>query len=99
MPTIKNKVLASIKTLMDLQNEKGLKKYGQSLDDAPYEKYDWKIMIIEELIDALQYQQKEMMGIEQNRLVDLDGLDVLTDLIVDWGIERDIHNVDPTKQF
>ena len=96
MTTIKNKVLTNIKTLMDLQNEKGLKKYGQSLDDCPSNKHDWKIMIIEELIDALQYQQKEMLKMkEQER----KRIDVLTDLIEDWAVERNLHVADYHKQF
>ena len=53
-------------------------------------------MIIEELIDALQYQQKEITRIKKNGSMSLD---VLTDLIVDWGIERDLHIADPSKQF
>ena len=96
MPTIKDKVLYNIKALMDAQNEKGLKKYGQSLDDCPSYQHDWKIMIIEELIDALQYQQKEISRIKQNGSMSLDNL---TNLITDWAIERNLHNADPSKQF
>lgn len=94
--TIKQKVLNTVSKIIDSQNEKGLQKYGESLDECDLNKHDWNLMIIEELIDALQYQQKEINRIKQNSSMSLD---VLTDLIVDWGIERDLHKADPSKQF
>lgn len=60
MSTIKELVLATIEQHIDEQNAKGMKNYGQTLDDCPVDAYDWKNMIIEELIDGLQYQQKEI---------------------------------------
>ena len=60
MTTIKAAVLSTIEQHIDQQNAKGMKNYGQTLDDCPVEDYSWQNMIIEELIDALQYQQKEM---------------------------------------
>ncbi len=62
---IKEKILNNISNLIDKQNAKGLKKYGQSIDDCPPRDYDWQNMIIEELIDALQYQQKQMQELEE----------------------------------
>ena len=47
------------------QTEKGLSKYGHTLDDCPDEKFDWRLMIIEELIDCIQYQQKEIIRLER----------------------------------
>lgn len=58
--TIKQQILNTISNHIDKQTEKGMNTYGQSLDDCPINKYDWQNMIIEELIDALQYQQKEI---------------------------------------
>ena len=55
MKTIKDEIIS----LLDKQNEKGMEKYGQSLDECPLNAYDWNIMIQEELIDALQYALKE----------------------------------------
>lgn len=60
MKTIKQAVLETIEQHIDEQNAKGMANYGQSLDDSPVDAYDWQNMIIEEMIDALQYQQKEM---------------------------------------
>lgn len=58
--TIKDMILATISEHIDQQNAKGMKKYGESIDDCPVDDYSWPNMVIEELIDALQYQQKEI---------------------------------------
>lgn len=55
MSTIKDEIIA----ILDKQNAKGLKKYNHTLDECPADKYDWNTMIIEELVDALQYAVKE----------------------------------------
>ncbi|CAN7655224.1 hypothetical protein LJR153_005068 [Paenibacillus sp. LjRoot153] len=49
------------------QTEKGVKKYGHTLDDCPDDKFDWRLMIIEELIDCVQYQQKEIVRLESEK--------------------------------
>ncbi len=74
----KEKILNNISDLIDKQNAKGMKKYGHSLEDCPPRDYDWQGMIIEELIDALQYQQKQMQELEGKynnlrTLLDVDG--------------------------
>ncbi|WP_328211821.1 nucleoside triphosphate pyrophosphohydrolase family protein [Cytobacillus firmus] len=56
----KQEIIRTIEKLIDTQNEKGLKKYGHTLEDCDPGEYNWGQMIIEELIDALQYQQKEI---------------------------------------
>ncbi|MFD1203571.1 nucleoside triphosphate pyrophosphohydrolase family protein [Sporosarcina contaminans] len=58
--TIKAAILDDIGRRIDQQTEKGVNKYSHTLDDCPPNKYDWQTMIIEELVDALQYQQKEI---------------------------------------
>ncbi|MBZ5203217.1 hypothetical protein HU147_18600 [Planomicrobium chinense] len=65
MTTIKEAVLTTIEQHINEQNAKGLKNYGQTLDECPVEDYNWQNMIIEELIDALQYQQKEIKRIRE----------------------------------
>lgn len=37
------------------QREKGIKKYGVRLEDADKSAYDWREMVLEEVIDALNY--------------------------------------------
>jgi 3-dehydroquinate synthase class II len=58
-------VTQKIIELLDKQNEKGLRKHGKTIDDAKVEYYDWRLMAIEELIDLVQYQQKEIMRLER----------------------------------
>lgn len=60
MKTIKEAILSTIEKQLDLQNEKGMKNYGQSLDDSPLDEYDWEDMANQELIDCVQYQQKQI---------------------------------------
>lgn len=67
--TIKDELINRISRNIDKQTNKGVKKYGHTLDDCPYGAFDWDIMLVEELIDALQYQQKEirrLRGIVKN---------------------------------
>ena len=63
--TIKDMILATIEGHIDAQNEKGMKKYGESIDDCPVDDYDWQQEIIQELIDALNYQQKEISRLKE----------------------------------
>lgn len=63
MTTIKELILNTIEEHIDEQNAKGVANYGQTLDDCPVDAYDWQQMVIEEMIDALQYQQKEIKKI------------------------------------
>lgn len=66
--------------LLNKQTDKGLQKYGHTLDDCPDNKFDWRLMVIEELVDALQYQQKEIQRLEKlnvslkSEIEHLDGL-------------------------
>jgi hypothetical protein len=63
-PDKDNTVKGRIIELLNKQTEKGLSKYGHTLDDCPDEKYDWRLMAMEELIDLAQYQQKEIVRLE-----------------------------------
>ncbi|MDY8095835.1 hypothetical protein UY456_22980 [Paenibacillus polymyxa] len=51
--------------LLDKQNEKGLKKYGTTIDQVSDMAYDWKLMALEEATDLIQYLQKEVMRLER----------------------------------
>lgn len=70
MTTIKEAVLSTVEQLLEAQNAKGMKNYGQSLDDCPVDDYNWQSMINEELIDALQYQQKEIERLKKQGELD-----------------------------
>jgi hypothetical protein len=45
---------------LDAQCAKGENKYGHALDTCPDNSFDWRDMLIQELIDGLQYQEKEI---------------------------------------
>ncbi|HLG26749.1 MAG TPA: hypothetical protein VI423_03095 [Paenisporosarcina sp.] len=59
--TIKQQLLAIIEEKLDDQNAKGLKNYGQTIDDVDQNLYDWSIMALEESLDANQYLLKEII--------------------------------------
>lgn len=62
------KVETKILSILDSQFHKGMKTYGETLDDARDMEYEWNIMALEELIDALSYQVKENFRLEnENR--------------------------------
>jgi NTP pyrophosphatase (non-canonical NTP hydrolase) len=56
---ISARVIELIQAQLMTQNEKGFNKYRETLDDVPFENYDWNQMVIEELIDGMQYLVKE----------------------------------------
>lgn len=66
--TIKQEILKTIEGQIDAQNAYGLPKYGITLDDVKPDAYDWQGMANQELIDCVQYQQKE---IRRLRLINL----------------------------
>lgn len=55
-----------LKEIIKKQQEKGIKKYGHSIDECPLDKFNWRTMMLEELADLLIYkhtlikQQKEL---------------------------------------
>lgn len=40
------------------QSAKGIIKYGHNIDSCPKDKFDWKIMAIEEAVDLFVYREK-----------------------------------------
>jgi hypothetical protein len=59
--TIKEQLLATIEEKLDEQNAKGLKNYGQTIDECPENDYSWLEMALEESLDANQYLLKEII--------------------------------------
>ena len=62
---IGQRTLRIIEAVLDMQNEKGFEKYKETLDDVEFDEYDWNVMVIEELIDAMQYMVKENERLKQ----------------------------------
>lgn len=59
-----SKTLEKAISILRSREEAGIKKYGRSLDDCPDGHYDWKMEVIEELLDALMYSSKEISRLE-----------------------------------
>ena len=61
-------VIDEFTKLLDSQDDKGLMKYGTSIDSAELdengEPYDWPLMAMEELADFSKYQVKEIKRLE-----------------------------------
>jgi len=56
---IAEKIMIMIARNLNARISKGCETYGQTLDDCPDDAYDWQQMLIEELLDGLQYMAKE----------------------------------------
>ena len=46
-----------LKNIIKTQQQKGIKKYGHSIDECSLDKFNWEQMMLEELADLLIYQQ------------------------------------------
>ena len=56
---IAGKIMIMIAKNLNARISKGYETYGQTLDDCPDDAYDWNQMLMEELLDGLQYMGKE----------------------------------------
>jgi NTP pyrophosphatase (non-canonical NTP hydrolase) len=62
---ISQQIVRVIADRLEDRNIKGYETYKETLDDVPFDNYDWNMMINEELLDALQYSMKENMKLKQ----------------------------------
>lgn len=62
---ISERIIAMMTERIEQRNEKGYHTYLETLDDVPFENYDWEKMFIEEILDGVQYQQKRILQLEQ----------------------------------
>jgi hypothetical protein len=65
MDTIRETLKRKFGIWLDQRCDKGLDTYGHELDDCPDDKFDWRDMLIEELLDGLQYQEKEIKRLKK----------------------------------
>jgi hypothetical protein len=67
-PKTTQAVIDGFAKLLDAQDDKGIKKYGTTIDEAEVdengEPYDWRLMAMEELCDYSKYQVKEIVRLE-----------------------------------
>ena len=59
------KIKQMINDVLDKQEQKGIKTYGQTLEECPDYAYDWQNMALEELADAVQYLAKENLRLQK----------------------------------
>lgn len=62
---ISEEIVRLISERLGERNDKGFETYKETLDDVPFDNYDWNMMINEELLDALQYAMKENFKLQQ----------------------------------
>lgn len=48
----------TIRLIGEKQEKKCLRKYGVTLENCPYDDYNWVEMMIEELVDFMAYKNK-----------------------------------------
>ena len=68
-PSVSEEVIRRFTAIVDRQDEKGLNKYGETIDDASG--YDWSLMALEESVDMNKYLVRENRELREkiNRLV------------------------------
>jgi chromosome segregation ATPase len=59
-PKTTQAVIDGFSKLLDAQDNKGIKKYGTTIDEAEDKNYDWRIMALEETADLQKYLVKEI---------------------------------------
>lgn len=59
------------------RNDKGFETYKETLDDVPFENYDWNMMAMEELLDFAQYMMKENERL-QRRNMELEEIQMMS---------------------
>jgi hypothetical protein len=55
---MKNNITHRVIEMLQQRHEKGLKEYGETLDDAKYSTHEWLVHLQEELLDAACYVEK-----------------------------------------
>jgi hypothetical protein len=68
-PKISQIVIDEFSKVIDSQDNKGMEKYGVSIDDAEDASYNWPMMAMEELADFSKYQVKEILKLQKNNAV------------------------------
>jgi hypothetical protein len=58
-PKTTQAVIDAFSKILDAQDEKGIKKYGTTIDEASDQNYDWNVMALEECADLFKYLIKE----------------------------------------
>ena len=67
--------------ILDQRNRKGMETYGVSIDECDPPTGCWKMEMIEELTDALQYAIRQILALEDEVRNKIDVIDTLNDEI------------------
>lgn len=63
-PRISQTVIDEFTKLIDSQDEKGIKKYGTTIDEAADKDYNWQLMALEEAADLQKYLVKKIVELQ-----------------------------------
>ncbi|WP_173186186.1 hypothetical protein [Paenibacillus alginolyticus] len=58
-------IIKSVIDVMFSQFKKGVDEYGKPLSACGDNEYDWRLMIIEEMVDVMKYQAMEIRRLER----------------------------------
>jgi len=58
-------VIDEFSKIIDMQDHKGIDKYGRTIDEAKDSDYDWKLMALEETADLQKYLVKRIKELEK----------------------------------
>lgn len=89
-PETTQNVLNVIATILDAQDQKGIEKYGVTIDDAS--DYDWNIMAMEEMADGLKYLVKENKRLKEVFKLDLYHFYECEDCCVSFAVEQALED-------
>jgi hypothetical protein len=68
-PTTSQMVINEFARIIDSQDEKGILKYGETIDDAADQDYNWELMALEETADLQKYLVKRIKQLNKQLLV------------------------------
>lgn len=68
-PNVSQIVLNTFAKIVDSQDDKGIKKYNRTIDDASDADYDWEIMALEEAADLQKYLVKKIIQLKAENLM------------------------------
>lgn len=64
-PMVSQMVIDAFANIVDKQDQKGIKKYNMTIDEAADQDYDWNEMALEEGADLYKYLVKENMKLRK----------------------------------
>lgn len=64
-PKVSQHVIDIVTNLVDAQDVKGWEKYGETIDSAQDQAYDWNRMALEETVDGMKYLVKRVQQLER----------------------------------